>query len=448
MASKNKPLLIYWLNNPVNQLCFIKSNVLLPIIILFLFCSFQTNGQEKHYPEANFWVFSDPHFFSPSLWTEGSAIDEYLENDRKLLKEGPYILKEAFELISDKEADFLLIPGDLTKDGTLVSHRAFANFLTAIEKTGKQVYVVPGNHDINNPQSFAYADSQKVLIPTVNPAEFCNIYAEFGFNQAIAKDINSLSYIVEPIDGLWLFALDACCYRENAQGQHPVTGGKFSSETLIWIENELDKAAENGKSVVGFMHHGILEHYKKQSKFFEDYVIEDFKPVSKMFAEKGMNLVFTGHYHAQDIVKKEFPGKKVLYDIETGSLVTYPCPVREIKLSENRMEISSHYIKSIETMTEDFEKYSRDYVWSGIDGIARKALISYKLNEEEAAMLSGQVADAFIAHYAGDEPEKDKAFDLKGVSLKGRFLISFKKKLVHNLWNDPDPKDNELIIEF
>ena len=102
------------------------------ILLFLLLFPINSNGQE-HYPATKFWVFSDPHFYSPALGTEGAAFDTYLENDRKLLKEGPFILKEAFKLISQNEADFLLIPGDLTKDGTLESHQAFANFLLAIE---------------------------------------------------------------------------------------------------------------------------------------------------------------------------------------------------------------------------------------------------------------------------------------------------------------------------
>ena len=74
--------------------------------------------------------------------------------------------------------------------------------------------------------------------------------------------------------------------------------------------------------------------------------------------------------------------------------------------------------------------------------------MDFKLKEAEAALLSGQVADAFLAHYQGDEPEKDNPLDLTGVSLKGRFYIGFKKRLITSLWNDLPPADNNLKINL
>jgi 3',5'-cyclic AMP phosphodiesterase CpdA len=400
------------------------------------------------YPKTSFFVFSDPHYYNPSLGTEGEAFQEYLDNDRKLLKESPYILEEALKYINSTEAAFVIIPGDLTKDGTLVSHQAFAKNLSEIEKTGKKVFVVPGNHDILNPQSNSYKDSLKIKVENIDPLTFKSIYHNFGYGEAISTDFFSLSYVAEPVEGLWLIGMDACRYNENSNGYHAVTGGRFSESTLKWIEEQLNIANEQGKEVIGFMHHGILEHYDKQAKFYGEYVVEDYGKISKLFAEKGMKLVFTGHFHAQDIVKKDFGKGKVIYDIETGSLVTFPCPIRKVDLSAGNVTISTKRIDFIETHPNDFENFSKEYVWSGIEGIAKRALVSYKLSEDEAELLSGQVADAFIAHYYGDEAEKEKAFDLKGVSLKGRFLISFKKKLVLSLWHDLEPEDNNLEINF
>lgn len=424
------------------------------IVFLILYAgSFISKNEVKaqnvtEFPDTKFIVLSDPHYYDPSLGMEGEAFEQYLDNDRKLLRESTEILGEARKLILASDAEFLVIPGDLTKDGTRISHLRFASVLEEIEKTGKKVFVVPGNHDILNPESFSYRDSLKILVDNITPGEFAKIYSNFGYNEAIARDPASLSYIVEPVKGLWIFCLDACRYDENQPGGHPVTGGKFRDISLEWISGQLDSARASGKAVLGMMHHGILEHYKKQSHYFEDYVVDDFKKVSRLFAEKGMKMVFTGHYHAQDIVRQDFGKGNVLYDIETGSLVTFPCPVREVRIKDNTVDIATTRIGQIQSRDAGFPQYAREFVWSGIQGIAHKALISYKLQEEEAALLSGQVADAFLAHYQGDEVDREKPFDLAGVSLKGRLLISFKKKLVWNLWNDLEPADNDLQISF
>jgi len=429
---------------------FVLKEILI-LSVIFLLSAFQSEPSRPslpEYPDTRFIVFSDPHYYDTSLGMEGEAFGEYLDNDRKLLVESREILDEARKFILSDNADFVILPGDLTKDGTDISHRRFAEMMASIEKNGKAVYVIPGNHDISNPESFSYQGADKVAVKNVDPEEFRSVYMDFGYGEALFADPHSLSYIAEPVDGLWLFAMDACRYEENEKGSHPVTGGRFNASSLQWIENMLNLAIHKNKAVVGFMHHGVLEHYKKQSKFFGEYVVENYKKVSSLFAGKGMKLVFTGHYHAQDITSSYFPDESFIFDIETGSLVTYPCPLRTVEISENIASINSHLIGKTSSYPEGFQSYARDFVWQGIEGIATKTLVGFKLEENEAAMLSGQVADAFVAHYAGDEVSPEKPFKLDGVSMKGRFLIGFKKNLVRNLWHDKHPADNQVKINL
>jgi len=38
--------------------------------------------------------------------------------------------------------------------------------------------------------------------PIITPQQFQAIYAPFGYNQALARDTNSVAYVVEPVSGL------------------------------------------------------------------------------------------------------------------------------------------------------------------------------------------------------------------------------------------------------
>ena len=106
-------------------------------------------------PRTRFIVFSDPHLYDNSLGTTGKAFEDYIARDRKLLRESEGILQSVVASIKDIKADFVLIPGDMTKDGELVCHQLCANYLKQITDSGKKVYVIPGNHDIENGQSEA-----------------------------------------------------------------------------------------------------------------------------------------------------------------------------------------------------------------------------------------------------------------------------------------------------
>ena len=122
--------------------------------------------------------------------------------------------------------------------------------------------------------------------------------------------------------------------------------------------------------------------------------------------------------------------------------------MRKILLSGDSMTIETENILSIPSVKEDFVTYSKSYVEEGVSGIAEKTLVYMKLRPEDAERLAFQIGEAFSAHYSGDETPRDPPLDMEGVNLKGRFIISFRKKLVSGLYNDLPPADNNLIIHL
>lgn len=420
------------------------------LLLLLLLVTVNLSAQNIQTSTVNtsFMVFSDPHYYDPSLGTEGKAFEEYLDSDRKLLRESRELLLEAIERIEKSDASFVVIPGDLTKDGTKVSHKEFALLMERLEAAGKQVYVIPGNHDISNGESNAFPGDTVELVESITPKEFGEIYANMGYSEALHRDDNSLSYVTEPAPGLWLLGLDACLYRENQENHHSHTDGQFKDETLSWIDEISELASENGKTMIAFMHHGIIEHYKGQEKFYGEYIVNDYKKISKQLASNGIRVVFTGHYHAQDVTMKKWDEETFIFDVETGSLVTYPCPIREIRISNDSMHIKSHFIDKIPSYDSNFTEYSRQYVYDGIAGIGERTMIDMGLRPEDAAKLSGQIGAAFVTHYVGDEPTGKHPLDLKGVKFLGRVIISFRKKLIKGLYKDIYPQDNDLIINL
>jgi 3',5'-cyclic AMP phosphodiesterase CpdA len=404
------------------------------------------------YPETNFVVFSDPHVYDPSLGTEGKAFENYLASDRKLLRESTEIMEAAIAAIKSEKASFVLVPGDMTKDGELSSHQLVISYLKQLEASGKQVYVVPGNHDIKNGHSFKYVGDTAERVPNITPAEFVDMYGDFGYKEALYRDTASLSYVAEPQSGLWLLALDSCRYAENVENEAPITDGKFSTATMQWIEDMLEKAATEKKAVIVMVHHGIVEHYVGQEKNFGEYLLDDFPAVSRLLATYNVRLVFTGHYHAQDITLARWPQPdKFIFDIETGSLVTYPAPYRIVSIDATQQAaIRTKHVESIRSHPNDFQEYARAYVQSGIEGIATRAIMGYKVNQAEAEKLAGQVAQAFLAHYAGDEylPAGQEAMQTSGLSIPGWVVVNFRKNLVIGLWHDLPPPDNNVTIDL
>jgi hypothetical protein len=404
------------------------------------------------YPNTRFIVASDLHFYDTALGAVGSDFTAYVTHERKLLVESNDILETFIREVSSVEADFVLVPGDLTKDGEQANHRRVAAALARIEAGGKKVYVINGNHDIDNPRAFRYTAAGKERIASVSASEFAALYGEFGWNESFARDAASLSYAARPVPGLVLLALDACRYRENPGRNEAVTAGLFQNETFAWIESRLEEAARNNEAVIVMMHHGVIEHFEGQEKHFGEYLVESWRNVSELFSAYRVRLAFTGHYHAQDIVlrRNEKDAAAYLFDVETGSLVTFPCPYRVVALSGNQADITTRFITSLPSQATGFPEKARALTEEGLKNAAIATMKKYGVPGNDADTLAPQIVAAFMAHYRGDEslPAGREMLKEKGLSLMGGIIVGARRDLVIGLWHDLAPADNDVLIDL
>ncbi len=324
-------------------------------------------------------VMSDIHVMSPELLvSEGAAFDDYLASDRKLLVESGAILKTMVDTIIASRPGLVLIPGDLTKDGELLSHQLVADRLDEIREAGIKVLVIPGNHDVNNPHALTYDGDRSDYAETVSKEEFAEIYADYGYGEGSVRDEASLSYAAEPFEGLVVIGIDACKYEENKfisagdGSDECVTSGRVKPETLRWICEQAKEANRQGKQVIAMMHHNLVEHFNSQASIAAPYVVDSAATVRQALMDAGIRTVFTGHFHIQDIAMDYNEDRTdSIFDISTGSTVTYPCPFRRVRLNEDNtiMDISSATIRSLDTedgKIDDFQRYAQTKLADGI----------------------------------------------------------------------------------
>lgn len=410
----------------------------------------QTRGVGAvQYPKAEFAVISDLHYYDRSLGTTGTAFEEVLHSDRKLLRDSKELLDLAVQEILKSDAKFVLIPGDLTKDGEKLCHQMLVSALSPLTYAGKKVFVVPGNHDVNNPGAVKFEGNTMQKVPSVTPEEFEEIYKNQGFGDAISRDPNSLSYVAEPVEGLWLIGLDSCRYKENTPDKLEIVGGKLSQGQEKWLEDQLILAKEKGKAVMVMEHHGLVEHWKGQGKLHPDYLIQDYKYVGELLASFDVRVAFTGHYHAQDISLGDFKENGFLYDIETGSLLTAPCAIRFCNLSDNKLSIRSKtLVESVHPGT-DFAKNADNFVKDTVAREAFNTLRKYGVSEGDAKSIADNVAEAFSAHYKGDEDVSQKPkWDEGELSILSKLIYSTQKYVVEGLWEDNNINDNTVTLDL
>jgi len=418
-------------------------------IALFLYiCSFVASPLLQAQP-LKIGVISDLHYMAPSLLIQdGAAFNKVIHTDRKLLKESPAILKAAVDNLLNDSVHIVLVTGDLTKDGERISHKEVAGMLRPLLDKGVKVLVIPGNHDINNPFARSFNGSILRSVATVTADEFRTIYHQYGFETAISTDSCSLSYVSEPVEGLRVLCIDDCEYYKNtfiSKGDafnSCMTAGCIKPATMQWILQQIGDAKVQGKQIIGMMHHNVVEHFDYEESL-PGYMMTNHKSIEKQLMSAGLNVLFTGHFHASDIARANDQKGNSLYDVETGSIVTYPCPYRLIGLSGDSLEIETKYIEHPNIPLPagtDFQTYARaeltkrlsalmtnmvDQNYKNISSSIPQSLASFvKIPDKQIILdmaskrLIPDATDLVLSHYCGNENLMDKATDRRDDLLK------------------------------
>ncbi len=389
-------------------------------------------------------VVSDIHFMSSQLAVEGSALSEYEKSTTRNVKTLHEVLNKAISEIIDEEVDILLISGDITNHGEKQSHLDFIEKIKPLKDKGVKVFVIPGNHDINIPNPKSYIGSKVETVRSVSPKEFVSLYNSYGYEQSIDRDDNSLSYVVELNQSTWLLALDTNLYDRYDTAY--TSAGQIKPETMKWTLGVLDKAQEQSITVIGMMHHGLVEHLPYQSTFFSDYLIRDWRSNAQLLADAGLKLMLTGHFHANDVTLLTSSKGNVIYDIETGSLAHYPFPYRIMTLDEKTLSIETNLIDSVSSEPnlqnkhlKRHEEFSKKVVSN------RLKSIGVPLSGDVKKALTDLLTRMSVLHAVGDEVISEDTYQIikKYADTMGddNFDIS-----IFSI--DFPPSDNNLVIKL
>jgi 3',5'-cyclic AMP phosphodiesterase CpdA len=394
-------------------------------------------------------VLSDLHYMDPSLLrSDGSAFQMYLMQDPKLLAESGAILQQILRKLIIEKPDLVLISGDLTKDGELVSHKSLLKQLEVLNRNHIKVLVVPGNHDINNPDAKLFDGDNATPVPTITPDNFRSLYGDYGYRNAIARDPNSLSYVSEPFKNLRILALDANEYYNNTP-VYCVVAGTIKDATMEWAKLQLADAKAKGKTVIGMMHHGVIEHFMGESVMFPDYLVDNWGSKADELMQAGLKVIFTGHFHSHDAVERTL-GNLSLTDIETGSPVIYDSPFRIVNLVKNKLYITTQHINRISFPGLNgisFHEYEKSFSLNGFEFQAKYMLMNppYNVPEEVANQISPVFAEAMLAHFGGDETiSAETNAKIQAINDISPDLAN----ILYALYTDLPPADNNLVVDL
>ena len=341
-------------------------SLLLAVVLVFTLTVPALAAEKPQDMNLRIAVMSDLHYLSPDMIADTEDFEHAFNSDRKLLKESSSVLHEMLERVRADKPDILLVSGDLTKDGEQECHAALAKQLQQLQQDvpGLKIYVINGNHDIRNynAKNFNTPDGKAVPATRTHPEDFKRIY-DFvysdptviaTFTPAAGNEAGSLSYVARPVEGLTVIAMDTCRYSSdntsNGDDEHE-TSGAISADLEKWVIEQTAAAKARGDLVIGLEHHGLVPHFDVEPTILPMYLVNGYERIAQEYADAGMSVVFTGHMHAVDIAAMTTKAGNTFYDIETGSALTYPCPVRFVDLRRTTVGGETNTYMSVSTKT-------------------------------------------------------------------------------------------------
>lgn len=354
---------------------------------------------------------SDAHIQDVDGHAERVRSMEVQVQSTRLFNENYYALLAALDDVARRNIRWVVLPGDLTDNGQFFNQQKIKNILHSYtQRKGMRFFVTTGNHDPALPLGlmqknahFLAADGSRVTREDscAGYVSQMECYADFGFfprkddcywespftsytydkysyedacrESVLSKRTYTLcdsltatdaSYLVEPVDGLWLLAIDGGVYlpKEMKDGKWSYQGSsagynlvlKHKPFLLPWVRKVVEEAQKRHKTLVAFSHYplvdfndGVSESVRRMwgDRRFDLHRVPEAE-VSEAFLQAGLRLHFAGHMHVNDTGIWEGKDGKHLYNIQVPSIATY-VPAYKI------LTIESDEVFRVETVTLD-----------------------------------------------------------------------------------------------
>ena len=347
-------------------------------------------AEEKN--DLSFAVASDLHYSAPEEELEKTNDDPIfwhairrceMENETGL------IIDEFLNQCAESDdVEYVLISGDLANRGRSrpEDHLVIAQKLRDFEKkSGKEVYVINGNHDASNDQATTLA-------------RFKEIYAEFGYDHALTTRADDCSYTADLGEKYRLIALDS-----NHETKSTEDG--MTADRLKWVKEQAELAKEDGRYPIVMMHHNLLDHLPIQRVLSRNFIVKFHFTTAELFADWGIKTVFTGHEHCSDATVYTSALGNKLYDFATTSLAMYPLEYRVVKYNDNEIKYETRSVDKIDydaltattkgytdeqiaAMRADLRAFSKGYLKAGVQYRLELSLSPEKMGIDEGSAYS------------------------------------------------------------
>lgn len=199
-----------------------------------------------------------------------------------------------------------------------------------------------------------------------------------------------LSYLVEPVDGLWLLSIDANVYqpKNSAQNLNLISKAKNSDllnassnagynavvkhKTFLvqWIKSVVQRARKNNKTLIAFSHFPLGDFYDQAAPYLAKFAGKDtFNqrrfPVNKtldVLVDTGLSLHIAGHMHINDTSVYTSKNGHTLFNIQAPSIAAYSPAYKLMTLKNSQIfEIETVAIEAVDNFDFLFPWYKKEH---------------------------------------------------------------------------------------
>lgn len=195
--------------------------------------------------------------------------------------------------------------------------------------------------------------------------------------------VPDVSYVVEPIEGIWLLAIDGDVYipkdinksPDDASNYHGASTGYNNVLTnkrhlISWVKHIAEEAKANDKVLIAFSHFPMIDFNDNATPVLKELLGENKwqlervpnETVAEVFADAGIQIHFAGHMHINDTGVRTTAKGNTIINIQTPSLAAYIPGYKVLTIRNNdEVEVETVVLDDVPGFKSLFPIYKQEH---------------------------------------------------------------------------------------
>ncbi|MBN8753956.1 MULTISPECIES: metallophosphoesterase [Variovorax] len=231
-------------------------------------------------------------------------------------------------------------------------------------------------------QDYTVAKAKEQAAWSKREFEICAEGAGGGYKKSgytFCHNVPDTSYLVEPVEGLWLVGIDANVYVPKGAGANDFNGSgdagynkmlTHKPHVIAWLKDVVARGKKQGKQVVAFSHFPMSEFFNGASDDIVallgagkmQMVRRPTEDVTKALAETGLQVHVGGHMHFNDTAVRNYDGGRGLVNIQAPSMAAYVPAYKLLTFNDaTHIDVQTVRLDNVARFDELFDLYREEH---------------------------------------------------------------------------------------